>query len=33
MDKGIKVAGVVVLYNPSDDDIQNINSYIVFLLI
>lgn len=28
MNKSVKVAGVVVLYNPSDDDIKNINSYI-----
>ena len=24
----VKIAGVVTLYNPTDDDIKNINTYI-----
>ena len=26
--KEVKIAGVVTLYNPTDKDIENINSYI-----
>lgn len=28
MTKKLKIAGIVTLYNPTDDDIQNINTYI-----
>ena len=26
--ENVKIAGVVTLYNPTDDDIKNINTYI-----